>query len=85
MLIQVDGTFTSLTINVLGRITSSLVKQTEFRPIYVINLGTPKISSVTIEDVGLYSVLQTSLLSEIKFEIDNISGGNVTVVGRVGE
>lgn len=74
--IQVDGTATSFSIEVLG----SALEGLSYNSLRMKN-DTTEIESNTITANGIYTI-DVSGLYAVKFKIASISGGNITVLGK---
>lgn len=80
LILQVEGNASSFEIKVEGSIDNESEK---FFDIAVINNETFEISN-NIKDIGIYSV-GVDGYSNIKLDLASISGGYVSVFGKLGE
>lgn len=76
--LQVGGTFSSATLVVQGRADF----EGSFFTMSVLNVGTVGVSA-SITAPGIYSVIGIEGVQQIRVVIQSVSGGNVSVFGRL--
>lgn len=78
--LQVSGTFTSLNMEVQGRVDVEDTTDSNFVPMYCLNVGTME-GAATITEKGVYEI-PVEGQRQVRIEINSISGGTAQAFGR---